>query len=264
MSTSIAALKSAIEAEACLIHRLDKYFESPIFVLIDGLPFFRHRTKSDLLVSYLKVLRALSSLRACIVLLEAGYVQEIGVLCRCIQDYCEDVLFLSNRQSDGKQTEQQTRFVQEFFQEEFDNPRNPFASTQRRNQVPRQKVHAEIARLPHQPVNSSDAQELHRTIHKAFSGYVHGAYPHIMEIYGGNPPKYCTAGMLCTPRIQEWTDNLVSYVLRLGVASTIVAKRCDDEDLANELEGFVRAWGMSTGSVDDEDIGKPIEDIKAR
>ena len=44
-------------------------------------------------------------------------------------------------------------------------------------------------------LNPSDAQSAMSTLHKAYSGYVHGAYPHIMELYGGNPARFHMAGM---------------------------------------------------------------------
>jgi hypothetical protein len=50
--------------------------------------------------------------------------------------------------------------------------------------------------------------ELYRTISKVYSGFVHGASPHIMEMYGGDPPHFHTKGMLGTPRIEEHADDL--------------------------------------------------------
>ena len=40
-----------------------------------------------------------------------------------------------------------------------------------------------------------------------YSGYVHAASPHIMEMYGGNPARFHVRGMHGTPRQDEHRDD---------------------------------------------------------
>ena len=71
--------------------------------------------------------------------------------------------------------------------------------------------------------NPSDHIEVHRTIEKAYSGFVHGASPQIMDMVGGNPPFFHVSGLLNTPRIEEARDDLWNYFYRaihsIGIAS---------------------------------------------
>ena len=50
-------------------------------------------------------------------------------------------------------------------------------------------MRAAIAALPENPVNPHEHAQTPGAIYDAFSGYVHGAHPHIMELYGGDPPR---------------------------------------------------------------------------
>lgn len=238
MNITIENLEQFVQVAEDAVLKLERHFERPSLVHIHGEPYFRHVKQDDLLMSHLKCVRSVSSLNACLVLLRHGYIQEIGMLCRCVDDNCHDVLFLCSPLGEGgKLSEQQQRLVKEFFQEEFDNA-DPLLSTQTRDRVPRSKVHAGIARMSGQPTNPHDAQKIYRCLHQAFSGYVHGAYVHIMEVYGGGSAatlRYHMHGLQGTPRISEWTKALSDYVYRTLIAVEVVAKRCNDVDVQREL-----------------------------
>jgi hypothetical protein len=83
---------------------------------------------------------------------------------------------------------------------------------------------------------------------QAFSGYVHGAYPHIMEMFGGNPPRFHLSGMLNTPRIDEWHGQLVGYVYRLTMASVFVARKLGIKEMEQHIRELVREVEERTGT----------------
>jgi hypothetical protein len=264
MGTNFEYLKASVAQLEGLVQELGSSFEKPTLVDLGGHKVFRHRVKNDLLMSYLKCVRAVSSLNAALVLLKHGYVQEVGTLCRCIQDFYEEVLFLATSLGEKEPSADQRRLVEEFYQEEFDQPADPLVSTQKRDRVPRPKIQAGIARIQGQPVNPSDAKTLHRTIQQVFSGYVHGAYVHTMEMYGGNPPKYHTNGMLGTPRIHEWEGQLVSYVYRTINAVEFVAKRVGANTSIENLRKLREAFERETGCAGINDPERAIQRLKSR
>jgi hypothetical protein len=98
-------------------------------------------------------------------------------------------------------------------------------SEQKRVTVSVRKIHATFAKLAADEVNPSDTQEILRTVQQAFSGYVHGAYPHIMELYGGNPPRFHTSGMPNTPTIAGWEKQLIGYAYRAIMITALVARK---------------------------------------
>jgi|CXWL01.1.fsa_nt_gi hypothetical protein len=265
MGISIDQLASFLNEQEALAHELGRNFKPPRFVRVHGLPQVRHEIKSDLLMSYLKCLRAISSLNAALILLRSGFIQEVGALCRCIDEFCEDVHYLATPLGEeGKYSQDQQRLVEEFFQEEFLDSNSPLLEVAPRNRVSRDKVRAGIARIQGQPINPHDTNHLFRTIDKSFSGYVHGAYVHIMEMYVGPELERCrfhTRGMLGTPRIQEWTETVANYVYRLALAIEIVARRCTDERVRKQLEELRIKFEENTG-MGVEDPNKLLKEAK--
>jgi hypothetical protein len=257
----------AIEQE---VLRLQSHFPSPTFVrLPGGISAFRHDKGDDLLMSYLKCVRSVSMLRAGVLLVESGFYQEIGILCRCLSESFEDVLFLATPLGeDKKPSKAQIQLMEEFFQEEFEDPSKPVASQQKRQRVPRDQVLAGIARIDGNALNPSDAKLISRSLHMGFSGYVHGAYPHIMELFGARPDEqgrpdvangqYSMSGGMPNARVAEMLEALASRAHNTAVAVSIVGKRLNDKTVEERLSPVMDALSKATGS----DIGDPNTAVK--
>ncbi|MBU4387840.1 hypothetical protein KJ644_05265 [Candidatus Dependentiae bacterium] len=253
--------KTIFELEMC-VQALGDYFDRPVLIDYGGFPYFRHKSQNDLLASYLKCVRVISSLNAALILLEKGFTQEVYVLCRCIDEFCQDVWFLSTPLGENGPSKDQLRFIEEFFQEEFDEPNNPLKSTQKRDRVSRNKIFSAISRLDGQPINPSDSRELQRTLHQAFSGYVHGAYTHIMELYGGLPPRFHTTGMKGTPREKECEKQLVSYIYRSIIAVKFVARRTQASALDSKLSQISEDFIKQTECITKGPVEKSVNRLK--
>jgi hypothetical protein len=258
-------LQEIIDELARALDFLGEKVDKPKQTTLGGVfsTFFRHASGNDILMSYLKCVRSVSTLNASIVLLKEGYIQEVGALCRIVQDNHEDILFISTPLGkDGAFSEDQHRLVQEFFQEEFDQPSNPFKSTQKRDRVPRQTIINSIARMSANPINPSDARELNRTLQQSFSGYVHCAYPHIMEMYEGHTQRYFTNGMPGTPRIPEWEKTLCSFIYRTTLSVELVSKRLSEPELADRLKNISHQLGATFKCVAQGSLDKSLSKIK--
>ena len=100
-------------------------------------------------------------------------------------------------------------------------------------------------------VNPSSGVETMRTISKIYSGFVHGASPHIMDMYGGNPPRFHLRGMLGTVLADDHQDDLWNPFYRSIGLFVLVAKAFGDEALMQSvltyMRGFARAAGESYG-----------------
>lgn len=75
-------------------------------------------------------------------------------------------------------------------------------------------------------------------IGKAFSGYIHGAGSHIMELYGGEPAHFHVEGMVGTPLWMDQVQNQENYFHRsinsFGLAALAFGR--------NELYETIRAF----------------------
>lgn len=225
---------------------------------------FRYQRPTESVACYLKGIKAISTLNACVLLLRAGHTQEVGALCRMVDDFCNEILFLIAPQAGDTFSVDQTRYLDNFFQEEFEQPGDPLRSPQKRDTVPMKKIFATFGKLAAGEVNPSDAQELLRTVHQAFSGYIHAAYPHIMEMYGGNPPRFHVSGMLGTPRIPEWQSQLVGYVQRLIMVSVFVARKLGVPDLELPVRALLDEFESATGTKPMLPASAMLEEYKKR
>jgi len=219
----------------------------------DGFVFrYAERTAQQALVQ--KLARLLSGLRAARILLARGFFQEQAALQRMLDEFREDIMFLSLGVIRGELTKLHREYLDAFYEEEFDND-DPLKATQRRPMVPRKHIRAYIANVDGTDVDRSTGTELLRTLSKAYSGFVHGASPQIMEMFGGSPARFHTTGMLGTPREDEAREDLWNYFYRGIVAFAFVARAFGDRELLDRLRQYRDEFERLSGR---HDGGRPL------
>lgn len=199
---------------------------------------FRYMEKSIHQALIQKLARVVSGLYAAQILLESGFLQEQGAIHRMLDEIVEDIVFLSFG-AINEVTKLHQNFLNDFYEEEFDKPENPISSTQKRPMIPRKKIRAYIARMEGSGLDPSTGTALTNTLSKAYSGFVHGASPHIMDMYGGNPPHFHVAGMRGTPRFLEHQHDLWNYFYRGICAFGFAAKAFGDEHLFGTIRYYL-------------------------
>lgn len=179
---------------------------------------FRYKEKSIRQAMILKLARIISGLDAAWLLMRSGFIQEQGALQRILDELDEDVQFLFFAQTKGI-TQLHKEFLNAFWEEEFDQE-TAMTSTQRRAMIPRKKIRAYVVREQSllAGLDPNNGVEASRTLSKALSGYVHAAAPHILDIYGGYPPRFHVRGMLGTPIHEDHRQDLWNNFFR-GIAS---------------------------------------------
>lgn len=208
---------------------------------------YRHVEKTVHQALVQKLARMVSSLHAARLLLEAGFVQEQSALQRILDEITEDISFLSYSVISGESTPLHTKYLDYFFQEEFD-PSDVVASSKKRGMVPRQKIQAYLDRCVNGPKGSSQNLDAFRTVSKAYSGYVHAASPQIMDMYGGASPRFHMRGMHGTERQAEHRADLWNYFYRGIMACCFTAKAFGDEELFISIRDFEAEFLRVTGS----------------
>jgi hypothetical protein len=212
---------------------------------------FRYVEKTPQQALVQKLVRNVSGLYAARILCEAGFFQEQASLERVLDELHEDITFLAYGMSRGALQELHHRYLDAFYEEEFDRPEDPLASTQKRPSIPRQKIRAYIAQFDEHPIDQSRANELSRTLSKVYSGFVHAASPQIMDMYGGNPSHFHVSGMLGTPGVIEYTLDLRDYFYRGIMAFGFAAMAFGDNALYSRVialrDGFEKTSGLSVG-----------------
>ena len=158
-----------------------------------------------------KLARVVSGLHAMDVLLVNGLVQEQAVLNRTLDEISEDITFLAAAITNDTVTDLHKQYLAAFFAEEFDNPDSPVDSTQKRNYPPRRKIRGYTNQVLGEGINPSRALRAGESISKTYSGFVHAASPQIMDMCGGDPPRFHLTGMNGTPRIAEHVEDAWNY-----------------------------------------------------
>lgn len=193
-----------------------------------------------------KLARYLSTLRAATILCYSGYFQEQATLQRTLDEIQEDIAFLSLAIHFNDRTPLHNSYLDAFYEEEFDAA-SAMESTQKRPMIPRRKIRAYIARLNGLESDPSTSAEASRTISKGYSGYVHAASPQIMDMYGGVPPRFHTAGMASTHLEELHRDDLWNYYYRGITSFAITAKAFEEEDLFKKLFDFAEEFSKDSG-----------------
>ena len=233
---------------------LERQLPPPQLVNRASGPTFRYIEQSVYQAIILKLVRVVSGLRAALLLLEHGFVQEQAVYHRVIDELNEDILFLVYGITNDEITPLHKRFLKAFYEEEFDESDNPLTSPQKRDMIPRKKIRAYLAKIEGAYSNPSDTMEVLRTLSKAYSGFVHAASIHIMDMYGGNPRRFHLSGMLGTPRIKEYSDDLWNYYYRCLLSFVFAAKAFGDKKLVDYLEVYIKQYESISGTSYSKDI----------
>ncbi|MEX0603742.1 MAG: hypothetical protein WD623_01240 [Marinobacter sp.] len=217
---------------------------------------FRHVEKTAQQAIVQKLARLVSSLHATRLLWSHGFVQEQGAMQRILDELLEDITFLAFGIIFEDWTGLHDSYLEAFFEEEFDSG-SAMTSSQRRPMIPRKKIRSWIASVEGVQ-DPSTGREATRTLSKAYSGYVHAASPHIMEMFGGNPPGFHMKGMRGTPRQAEHRADLWNYFYRGVLTFAFAVKALGNDEMFNSIRNFASGFLQSSG---DDFLSKEWGDI---
>lgn len=239
----IKELSFALQKNADLLDAIFKIIPAPKIIGSPPYSAFRHNEeeKTVELAMALKAVKITSTINACLALMIAGHVQEIMALLRIVEECGNDILFLLIPDAEGNNTAKQEDYLQSFFAEEFADPAKVLTSHQSRSPVPFKNINAANAKILGQATNESDAAKMGEITFKTLSGYVHAAYPQIMEMFGGPKLKFHMRGMLGTPRMEEALVQLVNYIDRSNINLVFLCRKLGSEELesiAKENKNF--------------------------
>lgn len=127
--------RETISRMTTVFRQIESSVPAPLMGNEPGYMAFRYveKTLSQALVQ--KLARIISGLAATMALLEEGFVQEIGVLQRTLDEIGEDILFLCLPLHGEPFSDLHQEYLDAFYEEEFDESADPLGSPQRRPMV---------------------------------------------------------------------------------------------------------------------------------
>jgi len=227
-------------------HYLAKQVQPPVKVPFDDGFVFRYKEKTIFQAIVQKLARMVTCLRSAKILMECGLFQDQAALQRMLDEFQEDILFLSYGLINGA-LPLHDEYLIEFYKEEFDDQESAMKSKQKRGMVSRRKIRAYISKIEENKLDPSTGVELSRTISKTYSGFIHAASPQIMDMFGGMTPHFHVSGMRGTPREQEYQHDILNYFYRGIMSFGFSAKAFGNQQLFDDVIKFRTHFEKQSG-----------------
>jgi hypothetical protein len=158
-----------------------------------------------------------SALNAALELARCGYVQEIGVLHRVVQESTSQIKAVMVQITEGNRVSGELEiFIAEYFKDsQRGESVQPSGATKLSQKYVNELIGSQLDKFsklaPGDPGWKSTADR-HWHIDWVFSNYVHGKYPETMDLYGGLPGRFHLSGMRGTPKDLENVQMLDALI----------------------------------------------------
>jgi len=213
---------------------LETKLPSPVPTAVYGRIYPRHTEQSAHQAALQKLARYLSGLKALLILLSHRMLQEDGVIKRTLDELGEDILFLVMQPENSDEVALRQRYLSAFYQEEFDESVSPIDSTRTRDQIRRKKIRAYLERRQTPAIlNGKQAAGL---VYQAYSGYVHAASPHLMEMCNFQSMKFDLSGVNDVDLFESHVADATNYFVRSLYSAAALASVLGEHKLYQELK----------------------------
>jgi hypothetical protein len=238
---------------------MEDFAPRPIPRVRSGIIEGRYEEPSIELALFLKLARAISLLGGLRLMVEHGMIQEQGILQRAIDEVDGDILFLSFGHQNGIETIHED-FLEAFWAEEFENTEEVL-SHKRRLSVPRKRIEAWNSRQLGVS-DASTAQSVDRLIQGVYSGFVHGASTHILDLYDLESKRFRLAGLDNSPVRHSYVIDAANYPYRVLMCAVMIARRLGLTDVAEGFYGKLKEAENFIGLPTDEQAAQLIAKMK--
>jgi hypothetical protein len=216
------------------------YTNKPEVVDRNGHEVVRFVTASPCDAALLKFARVVSLNRAMLLLLDNGFIQEQAIIQRSIEETNEDIMYICVNITESGKSDKFHQHLDEFWKEDYEDPNSPMETRIPRG-FSRKGITAFLNRVFGLP-NPSLADEAHRVIFSMYSGFIHGASPHIMELYDFDKKSFLTNGLLGTNRHLDYVIDANNSIYRSLLSAAILSKALGSKELLKVAMTFVEGF----------------------
>ncbi|WP_126421507.1 hypothetical protein [Asticcacaulis excentricus] len=239
--------RNAVAVMHSAFRRLEQQTPRPIEKVIQGGYARRYQEETVQQAVLLKLARYISGLNAGDLLLQNGYVQELAVLQRTLDEIHEDILFLLfEPPATGEGRGLRKDYLKRFWAEEFEEGVPIMEQSKGRYHIPRGQIRAYIEKR-----TKSSTQQGERAaaiLHQAYSGFVHAAAPFVMEMCEGNDCTFLLQGLLGTHRVREHEEDFWNQHYRGLLSFRATASVCGDQTLETEIDAYMTFFEARSGT----------------
>jgi hypothetical protein len=171
-----------------------------------------------------KSIRAVSGIRAALVLADRGYVAECAALLRMVSDFCTEVTAVGKALNRGGELPSAVQnFVDQYF---VPKPRTPeqLAAAERTRYVSREELmKAELRLTGSAKVDGEQLRIVRRFLNMTYDAYVHGAYETTMELCDPSSGRFMMWGHVSPLKREEFVEAVFLKLHEVVVAIEFTA-----------------------------------------
>lgn len=183
---------------------------------------FHEHTPNAVMVG--KLIRAVSGIRAALVLADLGYIAECASILRIVSDFCTEINAIGEAlNSDGKIPNSIQTFVDQYFSLK---PRTPeqLIEAERIHYISREEfLKAELRLAERANVDGAQLRKIHRFLNMTYDSYVHGAYETTMELYDLHTGIFMMFGHTSMLKRKEFVEAVCLKLHEVVIAIEITA-----------------------------------------
>lgn len=201
-----------------------------------------------------KAVRVVSGLNAMTTLLYDGYTVEAAVVLRTIDDFIDEITYLIESIEREEMTSGQKAFVAAFFSATIQPLEEKLKDRPRPDRAKRKEIQASQGRYLDDS-NPDRFRKFAKAIDGTLDGFVHGDYPHSMELFLGTAKggHFLLEGTLGSHFVESmWTQHGF-YVSRAFSVLGMVALKAGLPECVDELREARNAFEASPAYSADDD-----------
>jgi hypothetical protein len=205
---------------------------------------FRQQIPESVMIG--KLVRAVSGLRAALLLAESGHVTECAAVLRIVSDLCTEISVIGFALDQGYELPAAVKeFVTQYFKSRSRTP-DEYASAERTRYVTREALmRAHKALAQNQPVDSDLLDRTRRFLNMAYDAYVHGAYETTMELWNQRTGVFEMRGHPSQAKREEFVEAVFLKMHEVVVAIEVTAAKTAQANVFSQALEARRAMDVS-------------------
>jgi hypothetical protein len=212
---AIRTLEERVEPLERFIRLFAASLEQPFFEQDSDISAFRYAKPDVRHFCLLKGVKALSALNASFAHARSGYVQEASVLIRTLMEATRHIEYVL----DLDDSKEHKATVEKYMAEYFADTDRAAGAEMKRAPIQQGRVHEQLGKTLDEIAsqgkgleNRVSAKVMYKRTYHRLSGYVHGSYPELMDLYGNRPGYFHMQGMSGTLKDGEMLEQLDAFI----------------------------------------------------
>jgi len=182
-----------------------------------------------------KSIRAVSGIRAALILCDLGYCAECAALLRIVSDFCTEIKAIGaalNRCGELPAAVQ--TFVEQYFSSRPHTPEQYFEAERTRYISREELMKADLRMAESAGVDGEKMRKYHRFLNMIYDAYVHGSYETTMELYDPVTGGFTMSGYASASKREEFVEALLLKLHEVVHALELTAAVTANESVFNE------------------------------